>query len=129
VHFEAGATDDSALVSRIRRSAIALAYDPSSLGRPAALDAFPLSRVCCRRLSRHNVMVISLALCGALDGMSPASGAPSLARSPSPFPRARGARGPSGAVPARRAVLTLDVPVVLGFSTAFAASMPARSAA
>ena len=130
VRFDASATDDSALVRRVEALGYrALAYDPTALERPASRDArATLARLLVAAFLAGNVMVISLALYfGALGEIEPgvrralrwlavALSVPAVTWCASPF--WRGAiRG------ARRRELTLDVPVVLGVSTAFAASI------
>jgi heavy metal translocating P-type ATPase len=130
VHFDAGATDDAALVRRVETLGYrALAYDPAALERPASREAREmLARLLVAAFLAGNVMVISLALYfGALGEIEPgvrrglrwlaiALSVPAVTWCASPF--WRGAlRG------ARRRELTLDVPVVLGVSTAFAASI------
>jgi heavy metal translocating P-type ATPase len=130
VRFDAGATDDAALVSRIEALGYrALAYDPTSLERPATRDArAALARLLVAAFLAGNVMVISFALYfGALDGIEPgvrralrwlaiALSVPACTWCAWPF--WRGAlRGLA------RRELTLDVPVVLGVSTAFVASV------
>jgi len=130
VSFDAGATDDAALVSRIEALGYrALAYDPASLDRPAARDArSALARLLVAAFLAGNVMVISLALYfGALGGIEPgvrralrwlAIGLSVPACTWCAWPFWRGAlRGLA------RRELTLDVPVVLGLSTAFVASV------
>ena len=130
VRFDAGATDDSALVRRVEALGYrALAYDPAALDRPAERDArATLARLLVAAFLAGNVMVISLALYfGALDGIEPgvrralrwlAVGLSVPAVTWCAWPFWRGAlRG------ARRRELTLDFPVVLGVSTAFVASV------
>jgi len=130
VRFDASAIDDSALVSRVEALGYrALAYDPAALERPAERDArATLARLLVAAFLAANVMVISLALYfGALGEIEPgvrralrwlaiALSVPAATWCAWPF--WRGAfRG------AQRRELTLDLPVVLGVSTAFAASV------
>ena len=125
-----GATDDAALVRCVEALGYrALAYDPGALERPASREAREtLARLLVAAFLAGNVMVISLALYfGALGEIEPgvrrglrwlavALSVPAVTFCALPF--WRGAiRG------ARRRELTLDVPVVLGVSTAFAASI------
>ncbi len=130
VHFDASATDDFALVRRVEALGYrALAYDPAALERPASREArATLARLLVAAFLAGNVMVISLALYfGALGEIEPgarralrwlavALSVPAVTWCAAPF--WRGAlRG------AQRRELTLDLPVVLGVSTAFAASI------
>ncbi|MEX2208364.1 MAG: cation-translocating P-type ATPase [Myxococcota bacterium] len=130
VRFDAGATDDAALVRRVEALGYrALPYDPAALERPASREARAiLARLLVAAFLAGNVMVISLALYfGALGEIEPgvrralrwlavALSVPAVSWCAGPFWR--------GAIRGlRRRELTLDVPVVLGVSTAFAASI------
>ena len=130
VRFDANATCDSALVRRVEALGYrALAYDPGALERPEERDArATLARLLVAAFLAANVMVISLALYfGALAEIEPgvrralrwlAIGLSIPAATWCAWPFWRGAfRG------AKRRELTLDLPVVLGVSTAFAASV------
>jgi Cu2+-exporting ATPase len=130
VRFEAGATDAAALVARVEALGYrASRYDPAALGRPVEREAREaLARLLTAAFLAGNLMVISFALYfGALQDIDPplraalrwlavALSVPALAYCALPFWR--------GALAGlRRRELTLDVPIVVGTTTAFVASV------
>jgi heavy metal translocating P-type ATPase len=130
VRFDPRATSPAALVSRVEALGFgATPYDPASLERPAAEQSrAALVRLLVAAFLAMNVMWLAIALyLGALEGMEPevrralrwvviALSLPAATWCAAPFWR--------GAwLGLRRRELTLDLPVVLGVSTAFAANV------
>ncbi|HXX48112.1 MAG TPA: cation-translocating P-type ATPase [Myxococcota bacterium] len=130
VCFDPSATDAAALAARVEALGYRAArFDPEALERPGDRDArAALARVLVAAFLAGNLMVISFALYfGALQDIDPALrralrwlalalSLPSLAYCALPFWR--------GALAGlRRRELTLDVPIVLGATTAFAAGV------
>jgi Cu2+-exporting ATPase len=130
VRFDPRATSPAALVSRVEALGFgATPYDPASLERPAAEQSrAALVRLLVAAFLAMNVMWLAIALyLGALEGMEPevrralrwvviALSVPAATWCAAPFWR--------GAwLGLRRRELTLDLPVVLGVSTAFAANV------
>jgi P-type Cu2+ transporter len=130
VRFDPAATDGPKLCARIESLGYdARGFDPSSVERPAVREArSALARLLVAAFLAGNVMVLSFALYfGALGDIEPglrrglrwlalALSVPAVSWCAAPF--WRGAW--SGA---RRGELTLDVPIVLGISTAFVATL------
>ena len=129
VRFEPATTDAAALAARIESLGYrASRFDPASLDRPADLEArAALARLLVAAFLAGNLMVVSFALYfGALQDIEPglrralrwlalALSVPALAYCALPF-----WRGALGGL--RRREITLDVPIVIGATTAFVAS-------
>ena len=130
VRFDPSATSTATLVSRVEALGFgATPYDPSALERPAREQGrAALVRLLVAAFLAMNVMWLAIALyIGALQDMDPevrralrwlviALSVPSVTWCAAPFWRGVG----SGL---RRRELTLDLPVVLGVSTAFVANV------
>jgi Cu2+-exporting ATPase len=129
VRFEAATTDAATLAARIESLGYrASRFDPASLDRPPELEArAALARLLVAAFLAGNLMVVSFALYfGALQDIDAelrralrwlalALSVPALAYCALPFWR--------GALAGlRRRELTLDVPIVIGATTAFVAS-------
>lgn len=130
VRFEAATTDAAALAARVESLGYrASRYDPAALERPAERDArAALARLLSAGFLAGNLMVISLALYfgalqdidlgvrAALRWLAVGLSIPALTYCALPFWRGAFAG-------LRRRELTLDVPIVVGTSVAFAASV------
>ncbi|MFI5315603.1 MAG: heavy metal translocating P-type ATPase [Myxococcota bacterium] len=129
VRFDAGATDAAALAARVEALGYrASIFDPAALERPADREArSALARLLVAAFLAGNLMVVSFALYfGALQDIDAdlrralrwlalSLSVPALAYCALPFWR--------GALAGlRRRELTLDVPIVVGATTAFVAS-------
>jgi len=129
VRFDPAATDAAALAARIESLGYrAQSFDPAALRRPATSEArTALARLLVAAFLAGNVMVLSFALYfgawGDIDAdlrrglrwLALALSVPALTWCAAPFWRGAWAG-------IRRRELTLDVPIVLGVSTAFLAT-------
>ncbi|MGH0034981.1 MAG: heavy metal translocating P-type ATPase [Myxococcota bacterium] len=130
VRFDPAVTDAPGLVRRVEGLGYsAIPYDPESLDRPAQRGAREaLARLLVAAFLAMNVMVVAVALyLGSFEGVDPmvrralrwlavALTAPAVTWCALPFWRGAFAG-------LRRGRLTIDVPIVLGISTAFAVNI------